>query len=246
MSRALENFEGTISVGGRQISNLRFADDIDLLACSMQELSEITERLDKTSSAFGMEISAEKSKILTTSGTYDDQNITIQVNNTNLKRVKESCITEDATSLREVKTHLAIATQNLAKLKKIWKSNTISIKMKIKLLCAVVLSTALYRCEAWTITQNLEKRINAFEMRCFRHLIQIPYTAHRTNDSIRNEIKILIGDKYEPLGETLKHGKLKWFGHAARHYNTLSHTILKGMVEGVCPRGRPKTNWTKT
>ena len=64
------------------------------------------------------------------------------------------------------------------------------------------------------------------------------------NNSIRNEMKSLIGDKYEPLDETDECRKLKWFGHAARHYNTLSHTVLQGMVEGVRPRGWPKTNWT--
>ena len=63
MSEALQTFNGTVSVGGRNISNLRFADDIDLMAGSQKELRELTERVDTTSAAYGMEVSTEKSKI---------------------------------------------------------------------------------------------------------------------------------------------------------------------------------------
>ena len=64
MTETLHNFEGTIAVGGRKVSNLRFADDIDLLASYIAELDELTRRLDKASAAFGRKISADKSKIL--------------------------------------------------------------------------------------------------------------------------------------------------------------------------------------
>jgi len=65
MAEALEGFQGTISIGGRNINNLRFADDIDLLAGSNQELAELTARLDRTAISYGMEINQDKSKILT-------------------------------------------------------------------------------------------------------------------------------------------------------------------------------------
>ena len=64
IAETLHNFEGTITVGGRKVNNLRFTDDIDLLASSIAELDELTRRLDKASADFGMEISADKSKIL--------------------------------------------------------------------------------------------------------------------------------------------------------------------------------------
>ena len=65
MTDALEDHEGTVSIGGRTITNLRFADDIDSLAGEEEELANLVERLDKASTAYGMEISAEKTKLVT-------------------------------------------------------------------------------------------------------------------------------------------------------------------------------------
>ena len=65
MTDALEDYEGTVSIGGRTSSNLHFADDIDDLAGEEEELSNLVERLDKVSKAYGMEISAEKTKFMT-------------------------------------------------------------------------------------------------------------------------------------------------------------------------------------
>ena len=64
MSEALQTFNGTVSVGGRNISNLRFADDIDLMAGSRKELGELAELVNTSSAAYGMEVSTEKSKIM--------------------------------------------------------------------------------------------------------------------------------------------------------------------------------------
>ena len=65
MTDALENHEGTVSIGGRTITNLRFADDIDGLAGEEEELANLVEHLDKASTAYGMEISAERTKLIT-------------------------------------------------------------------------------------------------------------------------------------------------------------------------------------
>ena len=75
MTDVLEDHEGTVSTGGRTITNLRFADDIDGLAGEEEELAKLVERLDKTITAYGMEISTEKSKLMTnnTSGIDRDQ-----------------------------------------------------------------------------------------------------------------------------------------------------------------------------
>ena len=66
MTDALEDHEGTVSIGGRTINNLRFADDIDGLAGEVEERAKLAEHLDKASTAYGMEISNEKTKLMTT------------------------------------------------------------------------------------------------------------------------------------------------------------------------------------
>ena len=85
MTGALKDHEGTVSIGGRTITNLRFADDIDGLAEEEEELANFFERLDKASTAYGMEISAEKTKLMTnnTSGI----NTEIKINGQKLETV---------------------------------------------------------------------------------------------------------------------------------------------------------------
>ena len=85
MNYALDDHEGTVSIGGRTITNLRFADDIDSLEGEEEELANLVERLDKTSTAYSMEISAEKTKLMTnnTSGI----NTEIKVNGQKLETV---------------------------------------------------------------------------------------------------------------------------------------------------------------
>ena len=238
MTTALEDHNGTISVGGRIISNLRFADDTDLLAGNAEELEDLTRSLHETSSAFGMEISAEKSKVIVTPGNRKDSGTNlnnISIGDTKLTQVHEfkylgAHLTEDSTSTREVKTRLAIAKQQLAKMKKIWRCRSITLKVKLKLR-AVVTSTALYGCESCTLTTSLEKKIHAFEMKCFRKLLGLPYTAHRTNESVKQQVIRLAGT-YETLLGIIRRRKLQWFGHTSRHSGTLSHTILQGYIEG--------------
>ena len=215
MSEALQTFNGTVSVGGRNISNLRFADDIDLMAGSRKELGELTELVDTTSAAYGMEVSTEKSKIMAiaTEKTQPE----IKVRGKTLEQVESfkylgTQITKDGRSDTEIKSRLAMATSALAKLQPLLNNKSISIRTKIRLLRAIVISTALYGCEAWTLSAELEKRIQAFEFRCLRRILKVPYTEHRTNVSIREEITSIIG-LHDPLLTIVKKRKMQFYGH---------------------------------
>ena len=88
MTDALEDQEGTVSIGGRTISNLRFADDIDDLAGEEEEVANLVERLDKASTAYGMEISAGKTKLMTNN--TNGINTEIKVNGRSLRQSKVS------------------------------------------------------------------------------------------------------------------------------------------------------------
>ena len=88
MTDALEDHEGTVSIEGRTITNLRFADDFDGLAGEEEELANLVERLDKASSAYGMEISAEKTKLMTNN--TRSINTEIKVSGQKLEKIKAS------------------------------------------------------------------------------------------------------------------------------------------------------------
>ena len=133
MKDALKDHEGTVSIGGRTITNLRFADDIDGLAGEEEELAKLVERLDKASTAYGMEISAEKTKLMikNTSGI----NTEIKVNGQKLETVTSfkylgSVITDEGF---KPKLLCRIAPAELTRLKPIWIDKSISLSSKIRL-----------------------------------------------------------------------------------------------------------------
>ena len=149
MTDALEDHEGTVSIGGRTITNLRFADDIDGLAGEEEELANLVERLDKAFTAYGMEISAEKTKLMTnnTSGI-----------NTEVKVSKQKL--ETVTSFNKY-LHSVIADEG----------------SKPEILSRIAQTTATlilqHACESWTLTAVLQRRIQAMEKGCHRKLLRI-------------------------------------------------------------------------
>ena len=229
MSDALEEHDGKVSIGGRNITNLRFADDIDALAEEEQELEALVESLDKT--RYKMAISAEKTKLMTNSANGIQREIKVKGQKlgtvTSFKYL--GAVVSDDGSKPEVLSRIAQATAALTKLKPIWRDNNISLGSKVKLMRSLVISIFLYACESWTLTAELEKRTQAFEMRCYRRLLNISYKDHVTNEEVRRKIQAAIGE-YDELLTLVKKRKLRWFGHVSR-YSGLAKTILQGTVK---------------
>ena len=114
-------------------------------------------------------------------------------------------------------------------------------EVKIRLLRSLVISIFLYACESWTLNADLQRRIQAMEMRCYRRLLNISYTEHITNVEVSNRIERAIGP-YEDLLTTVKRRKLKWYGHVSRS-SGLSKTIMQGTVKGGRRRGGQRKRW---
>ena len=127
-----------------------------------------------------------------------------------------------------------MATAAMSRLNVIWKSK-ISTTVKIDIYKSLVLSILLYGCESWTLTADMERRIQAFENKCYRRVLQICFIEHKTNTYVRDKINNLAGQQV-PLLTVMKRRKLAWFGHVMRH-DSLSKTILQGIVEGGKRRG---------
>jgi len=243
MTAALEDYVGTVSIGGRTINNLRFADDIDGLAGSEDELVNLVKRLDETSTRYGMEISAEKTKLMRNSD--EPIKAKIMVSGQQLETVQQfkylGAIISQEGSKPEVHARIAQTIAALTKLKPIWKDKNIAVKSKLKLLHALVISILLYACESWTLTAELQRKIQAAEMRCFRRLLGISYTEHVTNEEVSRRVRQHIG-RYEDLLSIVKRRKLQWYGHTTRS-SGLAKTILQGTVQGERKRGRQRKSW---
>ena len=93
----------------------------------------------------------------------------------------------------EILSRIAQATAALSRLKIIWRDKNISLASKVKLMRTLILSTFLYACESWTLTAEIERRIQALEMRCYRRLLNIFYKDQVTNEEVCNRIQNAIG-----------------------------------------------------
>ena len=176
MTHVLEDYNGTISIGGRQITNLRFADHIDGITGEEDELTKLVHNLDTAATKFGMEISAEKNKIMTNNGTLQRD---IMIQGQKLETVYHfkylSAIICDEGTGREVLSRAAQTMAALARLKTICKDKNIRIKHKIRLMRALVMTIFLYACETWPFTAEQQRRIQSLEFRCFRKILGISY-----------------------------------------------------------------------
>ena len=152
-----------------------------------------------------MEISAGKTKLMTnnTNGISTD----ITASGEKLETVESfkylGAIVSDQGSKPEILSRIAQTTAALTKLKIIWNDRYVSLKSKIRLMRSLVISIFLYACESWTLTADIERRIQATEMRCFRKLFGISYKDRITNEEVRNRIWQAIGP-YEALLTTVK------------------------------------------
>ena len=106
---------------------------------------------------------------------------------------------------------------------------------------SLVTSIFLYACESWTLTAELQRRIQAMEMRCYRKILHILYKDHVTNEEVRAKIQQAIGP-HEDLLTIVKRRKLQCYSHVSRS-SGLAKTILQGTVKGGRRRGRQRKRW---
>ena len=104
-----------------------------------------------------------------------------------------------------------------------------------------VTSIFLYACESWTLTAELQRRIQALEMSCYRKILHISHKDHDTNEEVRAEIQQAIG-RHEDLLTIVKRRKLQWYGHVSRS-SGLAQTILQGTVKRGRRQGRQRKRW---
>ena len=109
---------------------------------------------------------------------------------------------------------------------------------KVCLVKVMVFPVVMYRCECWTIKRAERRRIDAFELWCWRRLLRVPWTARRSNQSILREISP--GCSLEGLMLKLK---LQYFGHLMRRADSFEKTLMLGKIEGRRRRGQQKMRW---
>ena len=139
----------------------------------------------------------------------------------------------------EIKRHLLLGRNVMTNLDSILKSRDITLSTKVHLVKAMVFPVfIIYRSESWTLKKAEHRRIDAFELLCWRRLLRVPWTARRSNQSILK--KISPGCSFEGLMLKLK---LQYFGHLMRRADSLEKTLMLGGIGGRRRRGRHRMRW---
>ena len=203
----LEEAQAGIKDAGRNISNLRYADDTTLMAESEEELKSLSMKV-KESEKVGLKLKIQTTKIMVsvpiTSWEIDGETVETVSDFIFLS----SKITADGDCSHEIKRRLLLGRKVMTNLDSILKSRDITLPTKVCLLKTMVFPVVMYGCESWTVKKAERRRIDAFELWCWRRLFRVPWTARRSNQSILQEISL--GYSLEAL--MLKQ-KLQYFGH---------------------------------
>ena len=223
---------------------MRFADDIVILSETARDLEEQLNGMDSVlKGRYKMNINKSKTRIMECSIIRSRDAEGIRLGNETLKVVKEFCylgskITDDGRSREDIKCRLAMAKKAFLKKRNLLTSS-IDLSVRKSFLKVFVWSVAMYGSETWTINSLDKKRIEAFEMWCYRRMLKIRWVDHITNEEVLNRI----GEKRN-LWHNLTRRRDRLVGHVLRHQG-LTNLVLEGSAEGKNRRGRPRDEYTK-
>ena len=173
----LDEAQTGIKIAGRNINNLRYADDTTLMAESEEELKSLLMKVKEGSEKVGLKLNIQKTRIMA-SGPITSW----QIDGETVEKVIDfilmgSKITADVDFSHEIKRHLVLGRKAVINLDTIFKSRDISLPTKVSIVKAMVFPVVAYGYENWTIKKSENQRIDAFELWCWRRLLRVPWTA---------------------------------------------------------------------
>ena len=234
----LEEAQARIKITRRNISNLRYADDITLMAESEEELKSFLMKVKEESEKVGLKLNLQKTKIMA-SGPITSWGI----NGETVEAVSDfiflgSKISAEGDCSHEIKRRLLLGGKVMTNLDIILKSRDVTLPTKVRLVKAMFSPVVMYGYESWTVKKAECRKIDAFELWCWRRLLRVPWTARRSSQSVLKEISS--GCSLEGLMLKLK---LQYFGHFMQRVDSLEKTLMLEGVGGRRRRGRQKMRW---
>ena len=226
----LGKVQAGIKITGRNINNLRYADNTMFMPESEEELKSLLMKMKRKSEKAGLKPNIPKTKIIA-SGPITSW----QIDGEMMKTVTDfisfsSKITADGNCSHKIKRGLLLGRKAMKNLDSILKSQDMTLPTKVHTVKAVVFPAVMYRCESWTIKKAECQRIDAFELWCWRRLLRVPWTARRSNQSVLKEIS----PEYS-LEELML--KFQCCGHLMRRADSFEKTLMLGKMEGGRGRG---------
>ena len=234
MREALINWNGGVKIGGQRIANLRYADDTTLLSRTEAELTELLKRVMIESEKAGLYLNITKPRWWP----VERWALSSWMEMVGSFQFLGVFITSDASCAKEIKRRIAMGRSAMGRLWKLWKDREISIKTKLKLVQTLVFPIVIYDAETWTFQKDLRKRIDAFELWCWRRALRIPWTAKKKNEWLISTIKA-----QWTLESRVAKATLSYFGHVMRAEGGMEREVMMRQMEGKRRRGRPRRRW---
>ena len=177
----LEEAQAGIKIVGRNINNLRYADDTTLMAENEEELKSLVMKVTEQHEKVGLKFNIQKTKIMA-SGPITSW----EIDGKTVETVSDfillgSKITADGDCSHEIKRRLLLGRKVMTNLDSILKSRDITLPTKVHLVKAMLFPVVTYGCESWTVKKAESQKIDAFEVWCWRRLLRVPWTARRSN-----------------------------------------------------------------
>ena len=206
-----------------------------LPAESIEELKSLLMKVKEESEKVGLKLNIQKTKIMAsgpiTLWEIDGETVSDFI-------FGSSKITEDSDCSHEIKRRLLLGRKVMTNLDSILKIRDITLPTKIHRVKAMVFPVVMYGCESWTVKKARHRRIDAFELWCWRRLLRVPWTARRSNQCILKETS----PRYSSEGLMLRL-KLENFGHLMQRVDSLEKTLKLGGIGGRRRRGRQRMIW---
>ena len=170
----LDEEQPGIKIASRNINNLRYADDTTLMAESEEELKSLLMKVKEESEKFGLKLNIQKTRVMAsgpiTSWQTDGETVETMADFI----FGDSKITADGGCSHEIKSCLLLRRKVVTNLESILKSRGITLSTKVRLVKAMVFPVVMFGCESWTIKKAERRRIDAFELWCWRRLLRVP------------------------------------------------------------------------
>ena len=170
----VEEAQAGIKIAGRNINNLRYADDTTLMAESEEVLKSLLMKVKEESEKVGLKLNIQKTKIMASGPITSWQIVGKTVETVADFIFLGSKITADGDCSNDIKRHLLLGRKVMMNPDSILKSRDITLPTKFRLVRAIVFLVVMYRCESWTIKKAEHRRIDAFELWCWRRLLRVP------------------------------------------------------------------------
>ena len=173
----LDEAQAEINIAGRNINNLRCADDTTLMVESNEELKGLLMKVKEESEKVGLKLHTQKTKIMASGPITSWQIDGATMETVTVFIFLVSKMTADGDCSHEIKRHLLLGRKVMTNLDSILKSKDITLLTKVQIVKAMVFPGVMYGCESWTIRKAEHWRIDAFELWCWRRLLRVPWTA---------------------------------------------------------------------